>query len=111
MSAESSFVSRSRKTIDVFAASATRRSVTRLCPLQCAAPGCQWLLHPGDCVGSKRLYDALPFLHVGKDARRFIDILPRAPLCQCLRDHLFGAWLAPAYNDYRDRYQVLKIAF
>jgi len=111
-SAESSLVSRNRKQVDVFTASATtaRRSVTRLCPPQCAAPGCQWLFHPGDRVGSKRLYDALPFLHVGKDAQRFIDILPRAPLCECLRDHLFGAWLAPAYNDYRDRYQVLKIA-
>jgi len=111
-SPEPSFASRSRKAIDVFAAFAyANRSLTWHRTLQCAAPGCQWLLHAGDRFGSERLDNARPFLHVGKDTERFVNILPGGPLRQCLRHHLLGAWLATANNDYGDRYQILKIAF
>ncbi len=97
--------------VDRFAASAIANGrLTWPSSPQYSASGRQWFLHPGDRIGSQRLHDTLSFQHGGKDAQRFIHILPRTPLCQCLRHHLFGAWLAAAYNDYGDRYQILKIA-
>jgi hypothetical protein len=48
---------------------------------------------------------------MGEDAQRFINILPRTPLCQSLRNHLLGAWLTSADNNNSYGYEILKIAF
>lgn len=73
--------------------------------------GCERFLHSGNRFRSKRLNDALPLLHVGENAQRFINILPRTPLCQSLRNHLLGAWLTSSdnHNSYGD--EILKITF